>query len=82
MYFAVDDYHDSAVIDGIHITEEGILFTWVQYEVGYDLTECWDEGEFNIDELGKTVFTSREDAEKALGKLQASYEQVKGGEQK
>ena len=66
VYFAVDDYHDSAVIDGIHITEQGVLFTWVQYEVGYELTECWDEGEFNIEDIGKTVFLTREEAEQAL----------------
>ena len=66
VYFAVDDYHDSAVIDGIHITEQGVLFTWVQYEVGYELTECWDEGEFYIDEIGKTVFLTKEEAEQAL----------------
>ena len=72
VYFAVDDYRDSAIIDGIHITEEGILFTWVQYEVGYELTECWDEGEFDFDDIGKTVFLTREETEEALkGGVQA-----------
>ena len=66
IYLAVEDYHDSAVIDGIHITEQGIMFTWVQYEVGVDVTECWDEGDFDIDDIGKTVFLTREDAIKAL----------------
>lgn len=66
IYLTVEDYHDSAVIDGIHITEQGIMFTWVQYEVGVDVTECWDEGDFDIDDIGKTVFLTREEAERAL----------------
>ena len=68
VYFDCCGYHDSAEIDGINITAQGINFTWVQYDVGVDITELWDEGEFDIDEIGKTVFLSREDAEKALRK--------------
>ncbi len=34
-----------------------------------------------INNWGKTVFLTKEEAEQALGKLQASYEQVKGGVQ-
>ncbi len=34
-----------------------------------------------ISEFGKTVFATKEEAEKALSKLQANYEQVKGGTQ-
>ncbi len=68
VYFAVEDYHDSAIIDGIKITAQGISFAWVQYEVGVDITECWDDGEFGIDEIGKSVFLTREEAEAALHK--------------
>ena len=56
VYFANEDYHRSAEIDGIHIDEQGVSFTWVQYEVGVDIVELWDEGDFNIDDIGKTVF--------------------------
>ena len=63
VYFPVEDYHDSAVIDGINITAHGTSFTWVQYEVGADITECWDDGEFDIDEIEKTVFLTRAEAE-------------------
>ena len=66
VYFPVEDYHDSAVIDGINITEQGISFTWVQYEVGVDITECWDDGVFDADEIGKTVFLTRAEAEAHL----------------
>lgn len=66
VYFPVEDYHDSAIIDGINITAQGISFTWVQYEVGVDITECWDDGEFDADEIGKTVFLTRAEAESHL----------------
>ncbi len=66
VYFAVKNRWDSAIIDGIHIDEQGIMFTWVQYDVGVDVIECWDDGDFDIDDIGKTVFLSREDMIKAL----------------
>lgn len=69
VYFPIKDYHDSAIIEKISITEQGICFEWVQYEFGVDLTECWDDGEFGIDEIGKTVFLTREEAEAALAKM-------------
>lgn len=65
VYFPIEDYHDSAIIDGINITAQGISFTWVQYEVGVDITECWDDGEFGIEEIGESVFLTREEAEAA-----------------
>lgn len=66
VYFDAVGYHDTAEIDGIHIDNQGILYTWVQYDVGVDLIELWDEGDFNIEDIGKTVFLTREEAEKAL----------------
>lgn len=53
-------------IEKIVIEENIITFEWVQYEKGYEVTECWDEGEFLLDDFGKTVFFTREEAEKAL----------------
>lgn len=37
--------------------------------------------EYFSDDFGKTVFLTKEEAEEALSKLQASYEQVKGGKE-
>lgn len=71
VYFPKYDYHDSAIITQIEIDKEGITFYWVQYEYGVDITELWDDGCFSIDEIGKTVFLTKEEAEKAL-------EQMKG----
>ena len=72
VYFDNTGYHDSAEIDGIHIDENGIAFSWVQYDVGVDITELWDEGEFDIEEIGKTVFLTREEAEKALAEREGA----------
>lgn len=66
VYFDAVGYHDSAEIDGIHIDAQGVMFTWVQYDVGVDITELWDEGEFDLEDIGKTVFLTHEEAEKAL----------------
>ncbi len=66
VYFDAVGYHDSAEIDGIHIDEKGMSFTWVQYDVGVDITEVWDGGEFMLDDIGKTVFLTREEAEAKL----------------
>lgn len=72
VYFGCCGYHDSAEIDGVHIDEQGISFTWVQYDVGVDITELWDEGDFDIEDIGKTVFLSREEAEKALAEREVN----------
>lgn len=53
-------------IERIVIEENAITFEWVQYEKGYEVTECWDEGEFSLDDFGKTVFLTKEEAEAKL----------------
>lgn len=75
VYFTNDDPRCSAEIDGIHIDEQGVHFGWVQYDVGVDITELWDEGEFDIDEIGKTVFLTFEEFEKALAERSLNNEQ-------
>lgn len=45
-----------AFIEKIEMNANGLLFCWVQYDVGVDCTECWDEDLFTIDDIGKTVF--------------------------
>ena len=66
VYFPVcESRFDYAEIDYIHITDKEIIFEWVQYDRGYELTEVWDNGEFTLDDVGKTVFLTREEAENA-----------------
>jgi hypothetical protein len=45
-----------AIVEKIEINANEILFCWVQYDIGVDCTECWDEDLFTIDDIGKTVF--------------------------
>jgi len=53
-------------IEEIVIIKGDIIFRWAQYDVSYKLTELWDDGEFSIKEIGKTVFLTRESAKAAL----------------
>ena len=69
VYFPIYDYHDSAIIETIRIEENGVFFDWVQYEVGVDCTEVWDNGSFADGNIGKTVFLTREEAEQALERM-------------
>lgn len=45
-----------AFIERIEITAAGLAFEWGQYDVGVDTVECWDDGLFTTDDIGKTVF--------------------------
>ncbi len=66
VYFATKDKFNSATIDEITITENGLQFYWIQYDKSYETTEIWDDGTFSDKDIGKTVFLTREAAEKAL----------------
>lgn len=66
VYFAEEYYRDEAEIEEIRIDENGIMFCWVQYDVGVDITEVWDDGEFMLEDIGKKVFLTREEKEQAL----------------
>lgn len=66
VYFATKDRFNSATIDEITITENGMQFYWLQYDKSYEITEIWDDGTFSDKDIGKTVFLTREAAEKAL----------------
>lgn len=73
VYFPVRDSHDYGDIDAIHCISDGkgdveIWFEWASYDIGVDEKELWDEDEFSIDDIGKTVFLTREEAQEALSK--------------
>ncbi len=53
-------------ITEVVIDRYGIHFNWVSYEKSYELTEAWNDGDFTVDDIGKTVFLTPEEAEKAL----------------
>lgn len=50
------DQRFRAFVERIEQTTNGIYFDWVQYDVGVDCAECWDDERFDIDDIGKTVF--------------------------
>lgn len=54
------------MVEEIRITDDGIYFAYVEYDRGYEETEVWDNCEFTLSDIGKTVFLTREEAEKAL----------------
>lgn len=58
-----------AEIEAIHFVDNHIIYEWAQYDRGYDITECWDEGEFDILDIGNTVFLTFEAAEARLKEL-------------
>lgn len=60
-----------AFIERIIISANGMEFEWVQYYAAPDCIQVWDAGSFAAEDIGKTVFLTREEAERAL----------KGGEQ-
>lgn len=61
------------VVDAIHISGT------IEYHLYYKKIVHPDCDFFTDKDIGKTVFFARAEAEQALSKLQASYEQVKEG---
>lgn len=62
----IEGHKFPAEIERISVTATGVFVEWVEFDRGYEVTEVWDNGEFLISEIGKTVFLTREEAEKAL----------------
>ena len=58
-----------AEIEYIKHTEDGIYLGYVEFDRGPETTEVWADGEFMLDDIGKTVFLTREEADKALKKM-------------
>lgn len=57
----------AAQIDEITIdATNGVILCWSEYEAGPELTELWDDGWFTPEDVGRTVFLTREEAEAAL----------------
>ena len=54
---------------------EGFRFTWAQYDVGPDITEIWDEGDFGVEDIDTKVLIG-DDAKKASEELDKLYEEA------
>lgn len=66
VYFPTLDRHNDAVIVGIRIISGNCFFEWENYDESPDLVELWEQDVFEISDIGKTVFLTREEAEAAL----------------
>lgn len=53
----------------ICINGNGVFANYVEYEYSPELTELWDDGDFAIKDIGKTVFLTQEEAEQALREM-------------
>lgn len=58
-----------AEIEEIRITPRGVFAEYVQYDRSYEITEVWDAGSFCIEDVGKEVFFTQEEAERKLEEL-------------
>lgn len=54
------------IIENVVIEKDGITYNWYNLDVGYDITEVWDDGYFTGENIGKTVFDTLEELEKAF----------------
>ena len=54
--------------------EPTIIISWAQYDVGPDITELWDEGEVDLDDLGTTFWLTYEDMVRANRKKFTEYQ--------
>lgn len=57
---------DQVILSEAHNGDTEVLYTWCNYDYGPDVTELWDDGEFTPEDIGKTVFDSLEDYERAF----------------
>ena len=54
----------SAYVYDITINENGVWFGWSQEDFGPDGSELWDDGCFELNDIGETVFLTWEEAAK------------------
>lgn len=60
-----------AIIEAIRIGEDNhIMFEFVEYDKSPEITEVWDSGGFELKDIGRTVFLTREEAERKLKEME------------
>ena len=84
--YIIDNDRHWAKIDTIRIYDEHngkqkIVYEWAQYDVGVDITELWDEGEFDSEEIGKTILLEKEHDEKIKELLDSENKKFEAWEQ-
>lgn len=62
----VKGQYRECIIESVILEKDGITYNWYNLDVGYDITEVWDDGDFSNADIGKTVFDTLEELEKAF----------------
>lgn len=62
----VKGQYRECIIENVVLEKDDVTYNWYNLDIGYDITEVWDDGYFTKDDIGKTVFDSLEDYEKAF----------------
>lgn len=78
--FFFDEARPEAEVTDITVSfEKGrekptIIIGWAQYDIGPDITELWDEGDVDLDDLGITFWLTYEDMIRANRKKLTEYQ--------
>lgn len=78
--FFFDEARPEAEVTDITVSFESgrekpiITIGWAQCDVGPDITELWDEGEVDLDDLGTTFWLTYEDMVRANRKKLTEYQ--------
>lgn len=59
-------YIDQVILNKEHNGDIFTTYTWYNLDIGVDVTEVWNEGDFTPEDIGKTVFDSIEEYQKAF----------------
>jgi hypothetical protein len=62
----VKGQYRECIIESVVLEKGSITYNWYNLDVGYDITEVWDDGYFTSEDIGKTVFDTLEGFEKAF----------------
>ena len=57
-----------------HREKPTVIIEWAQYDVGPDITELWDDGEVDLDDLGTVFWLTYEDMLRANRKKLTEYQ--------
>ena len=80
--FFFDEVRPEAEVADITVSFESgrekpiITIGWAQYDVGPDITELWDGGEVNLDDLGTVFWLTYEDMLRANRKKLTEYQLI------
>jgi hypothetical protein len=62
----VKGQYRECIVENVVFEKDGITYNWYNLDIGVDVTEVYDDGYFTKEDIGKTVFDSLEELEKAF----------------